>query len=202
LKEKYIEDLKEIKEVMNRSTRFISLSGLSGVSTGIVAMGGVLLAYLTFFKEKNYLVYHAVELDKEDISKLLMIAVGTLILSIVCAVFFTKRKSKNQNPKIVNKLTKELLINLLIPLIAGGLLCLMLLFKGFVGILPSLTLIFYGLSLINASKFTLTELRNLGLIEIFFGLLAFQFITYSLFFWAIGFGLVQISYGLIIQKKY
>jgi hypothetical protein len=202
LKEKYIEDLKEIKEVMNRSTRFISLSGLSGVSTGIVAMGGVLFAYLTFFKEKKYLVYHAVELTKEDINKLLLSAVTTLILSIVCAVFFTKRKTKKGNQKIVNKQTRELLINLLIPLITGGLLCLMLLFKGFVGILTSLTLIFYGLALINASKYTLTELRNLGLIEILLGLLAFQFINYSLLFWAFGFGMVQIIYGLIIQRKY
>lgn len=202
MKEKYIEDLKEIKEVMNRSTRFISLSGLSGVSTGIVAMGGVLFAYLTFFKEKKYLVYHAVELTKEDINKLLLSAVTTLILSIVCAVFFTKRKTKKGNQKIVNKQTRELLINLLIPLITGGLLCLMLLFKGFVGILTSLTLIFYGLALINASKYTLTELRNLGLIEILLGLLAFQFINYSLLFWAFGFGMVQIIYGLIIQRKY
>lgn len=202
MKEKYIEDLKEIKEVMNRSTRFISLSGLSGVSTGIVAMGGVLLAYLTFFKEKNYLVHHAVELNNEDLSKLLITAVTTLILSIVCAVFFTTRKTKKGNQQIINKQTKELLINLLIPLVTGGLLCLMLLFKGFVGILLPLTLIFYGLALINASKYTLTELRNLGLIEILLGLLAFQFINHSLLFWAFGFGMVQIIYGMIIQRKY
>lgn len=202
MKEKYIEDLKEIKEVMNRSTRFISLSGLSGVSTGIIAMGGVLFTYLSFFKEKNYLVYHAVELNKEAIIKLLMIAVTTLILSIVCAVFFTTRKTKKGNQKIVNKQTKELIINLLIPLVTGGLLCLMLLFKGFLGILPSLTLIFYGLALINASKYTFAELRNLGLIEILIGLFAFQFITYSLLFWAFGFGMVQIIYGMIIQRKY
>lgn len=202
MKEKYIKDLKEIKEVMDRSTRFISLSGLSGVSTGIIALGGVLVAYQTFFKEKNYLVYHAIQLNKMDVISLLIIATVTLILSIVCAIFFTKRKTKKRNQKIVNQQTKELLINLLIPLVTGGMLCLMLLNNGFVGVLAPITLIFYGLALVNASKYTLTELRNLGLIQILLGLLAFQFINYSLLFWAFGFGIVQIFYGLIIQKKY
>lgn len=202
MKEKYIEDLKEIKEIMNRSTRFISLSGLSGVSTGIVALTGVYIAYQTFFKKQDYLVYDATNLSNEGISHLLLIALGTLILAIASALFFTKRKNKNRNESLWNNSAKELIFNLIIPLIAGGLLCLMLLLKGFIGILPPLTLLFYGLALVNSSKYTFPEIRNLGLIEIIVGLLAFQFIEYGLIFWAFGFGFIQIIYGLIVQKKY
>jgi hypothetical protein len=201
-KEKYIEDLKEIKDIMNRTTRFISLSGLSGVSTGIIALAGTFLAYQTIFKDQGYLVYNAVELNSDNLRYLLLIAVGTLILSIGTAIFFTSRKTKKQNQNGWNSQTKELLLNLLIPLITGGLLCLTLLFKGFVGILPPLTLIFYGLALLNGSKYTLSEIKNLGLIEILLGLTAFQFIDYGLLFWAFGFGVVQILYGIIIQIKY
>jgi hypothetical protein len=199
---KYIEDLKEIKDIMNRSTRFISLSGLSGVSTGITALAGVYLAYQTIFKEQDYLTYNAVELSSENVRNLLLIAVATLILSIGAAIFFTTKKLKKKNQSVWDQQTKRLLINLSIPLITGGLLCLMLLLKGFVGLLPPITLIFYGLALVNASKYTLPEIRSLGLIEIFLGLIAIQFIEYGLLFWAFGFGAIQIVYGLFIQRKY
>lgn len=202
MKEKYIEDLKEIKEIMNRSTRFISLSGLSGVSTGIIALTGAFVAHQSFFKNQGYLVYNAVDISHDRMVHLLLIALGTLILSIGTAFYFTHRKTKMRNESILNQQTKELLINLLIPLTTGGLLCLILLFKGFVGLLPPLTLIFYGLALVNGSKYTLPEIRNLGLIEISIGLLAIQFIGYGLVFWAFGFGVMQIVYGLIVQKKY
>ncbi len=201
-KKKYIDDLKEIKDTMDRATRFISLSGLSGVSTGITAFVGALLAYQTVFKNTEYLTHNAVEISSKNLTYLLLISIGTLILSIACAIFFTNRKTKKQNQGVWNVQVKRLLINLSIPLVSGGLLCLMFLFKGFVGLLFPLTLIFYGLALVNGSKYTLTEIRNLGLIEILLGLLAFQFINYGILFWAIGFGIFQIIYGLIVQKKY
>jgi hypothetical protein len=200
-KAKYIDDLKEIKEIMSRTTQFISLSGLSGVSTGIIALVGIWLAFITVFKDQDYLVYNAVTLNNEKEIYLLVITIGTIILSVGSAIFFTRRKSKIQNQIIWNGLSKRLLLNLLIPLITGGVFCLMVLNKGFIGILPSLTLIFYGLSLINGSKYTFPELRYLGIIQISLGLLAYQFICYSLLFWALGFGIIQIIYGLIIQKK-
>ena len=202
MKEKYIEDIKEIKVIMDRSTRFISLSGLSGVSTGIIALAGVIVAYLTIFKGQDYLVYNSIELASESLTRLLLIAVGTLVLSIVSAIFFTRRKTNRQNQSLWDNQTKRLLINLFIPLFTGGVLCLMFLLKGFVGILPPLTLIFYGLALVNGSKYSLPEIRNLGLIEIIIGLIAIQFIEYGLLFWAFGFGVIQIVYGLIVQKKY
>lgn len=201
-KEKYLEDLKEIKDIMNRSTRFISLSGLSGVSTGIIAFAGSVMAYLLVFVGNDFLVHNAVEIGRDDLWKLIAIASVTLIFSILGAIYFTTRKAKKYNQSVWDLQTKKLIINLLIPLTTGGLLCLMFLFRGFLGFLPSLTLIFYGLALINASKYTLPEMRNLGLIQIFVGLLAFQFIEFALFFWAFGFGVVQMIYGLIIQKKY
>ena len=202
MKEKYSKDLEEIKDIMSRTTRFVSLSGLSGVSTGITALAGVFLAYFTIFKGQDFLVYNQVVLSQDKLWYLLLIACGTLILSIVNAMFFTSRNTRNQNERVWDIQTKRLLINLVIPLVTGGLLCLMLLFKGFVGILPPLTLIFYGLALVNGSKYSLPEIRNLGLIEIIIGLIAIQFIEYGLFFWAFGFGAIQIVYGLIVQKKY
>ncbi len=202
MEDKFKEDLKEIRDIMNRATRFISLSGLSGVSTGITALIGAYLAHYFIFRDRDYLVYNSVELDISLLLHIILIALGILLVSIATAIFFTSRKTKKQNQPVWDIQTKRLLINLSIPLITGGLLCVMLLFKGFVGILPSLSLIFYGLALVNGSKYTLNEIRNLGIIQIILGLIAFQFIQYGLLLWALGFGVIQIVYGLIIQRKY
>jgi len=198
----YIDDLKLIKEIMNRSSRFISLSGLSGVFAGIYALIGALLVYLTVYSNQNYLQYREAILSSENIIILLVIAVVTLSLSIGTGVFFSKIKAKKDNEKLWNLQAKRLLINLFIPLIAGGILSLILLFKGYIGIIAPLTLIFYGLALVNASKYTLKEIRSLGMVEIVLGLLAAQFIGYGLIFWSIGFGILHIIYGIAMHLKY
>jgi len=86
-------------------------------------------------------------------------------------------------------------------LTTGGILCLLLLFKGYVGFIPALTLIFYGLALVNGSHYTFSHIRYLGITEIVLGLVAFLFIGQSLYLWMLGFGVVQMIYGLMIQRK-
>jgi hypothetical protein len=202
MKEQFIEDLKEIKKIMSLTTRFISLSGLSGISTGIIGLLGVFIAFQLIFKEQYYLTFQAVNLNFNHLITLLLIGIGTLFLSLGAAVFFTIRKTKKQNQKNWNLQTKRLVTSLLIPLLTGGILCLIFLYKGFIGVLPPFTLIFYGLALVNSSKYTIPEIKNLGLIEIIIGLTAMLFIHYGLLFWALGFGIMHIIYGLIIQIKY
>ncbi|MEP1033800.1 hypothetical protein [Ekhidna sp.] len=202
MKEKYIEDLKEIKDIMNRSSRFISLSGLSGIAAGVSALIGAYFAYQTVYFEQNYLGYRRAFLTTESLTQLLLIAIGTLILAIGTGVYFTTRQTRKQKQQIWDVQTKRLLINLLIPLATGGILCLMLLAKGYIGIVAPLTLVFYGLALINASKYTLNEIRSLGILEVILGLIAIQFIGYGLLFWSLGFGVLHIIYGIIMQLKY
>ena len=198
----YIDDLKDIREIMDRSSRFISLSGLSGVFAGIFALIGAYVAYQTVFINHDYLVLGQVEITTESLTSLLVIAILTLLLSGGAAVFFTTKEAKKRNQKIWDNQSRRLLINLAIPLVTGGILCLILLFKGYIGIIPPLTLIFYGLALVNASKYTLTEIRSLGIAEIVLGLAATHFIGSGLLFWAVGFGLLHIVYGIVMQIRY
>jgi hypothetical protein len=78
----------------------------------------------------------------------------------------------------------------------------MLLVNGYIGFVTPLTLIFYGLALVNASKYTLSEVRSLGIIEIVIGLFAMHFIGYGLLLWAVGFGVMHIIYGIIMHIRY
>ncbi|MEO9965144.1 MAG: hypothetical protein ABJF11_05125 [Reichenbachiella sp.] len=200
--EQYLEDLKEIKDIMNRSSRFISLSGWSGVFAGLFALGGAYAAYHTVYTNQDYLGLRSAVITKESLLTLLAIALLTLLLSIGAGVFFTTREAKKKQQNIWDHQTKRLLSALAIPLVTGGILCFILLSKGYVGIVAPLTLVFYGLALVNASKFTLSEIKSLGLIEIAIGLLALNYIGYGLLFWSIGFGILHIIYGVMMQMKY
>jgi hypothetical protein len=201
-KKKYLEDIKEIKEMMSRSSRVISLSGISGIMAGVIALGSAYLAYITVYSGQNYLGYRRAATTNESLLILLGIAFVTIVLTVSISLFFTIKKAKKSNSRMWDSQTKRLLINLSIPLSTGGILCLILLLKGYIGIIAPLTLIFYGLALVNASKYMLSDIKGLGLFEIVLGLLAVQFIGYGLLFWAIGFGVLHIIYGIIMHVKY
>ncbi len=206
---KHLETLSEIRSLMERSSRFISLSGLSGVAAGIFALLGAAAVFLyldiaPFSGEKSHYV-EAATIEKWGMNYLtffLLDACLVLFLALSSGIFFTTRKAKKKGQKIWDSLTQRLLISMLIPLAAGGIFCLGLLYHGLFGLLAPTTLIFYGLACVNASKYTLTDIRYLGLLEILLGLIALFNVGYGLEFWAIGFGVLHIVYGLLMYNKY
>jgi len=124
------------------------------------------------------------------------------VLSIATGIILTVRKATRNHDKIWDSSTKRLLINFSIPLITGGVFILVLLDYGMIGLIAPCTLIFYGLSCINASKYTIGTIRYLGIAEIVLGLIATQFIGYGLYFWAVGFGVFHIIYGTFMYFKH
>jgi len=207
-KEQHLSDLKQIRSLMEKSTRFLSLSGLSGVFIGVFALFGAMAAYVYFdysfyYGETQDMIYFA---DSQTRNQFLLFvftdALSVLLLALSFGFYFTWRKAKRRGDKIWDNTFKRLLINLFIPLVAGGLFGLILLYHGEVAILPAITLIFYGLALVNASHYTLNDVRALGILEIFLGLIAVFFIGYGLFFWAVGFGVLHIIYGTLMYFKY
>lgn len=199
---KYLDDLKDIKDIMNRSTKFLSLSGMSGVSAGLIALAGAFSAYSLVFSQQDLLQPRSVSIGISQLYTLLIIAFSTLILALSSGVFFTYREAKKKNQRLWNDQVKRFLVNVFIPLVTGGVLCMLLLARGYIGILSAMTLIFYGLALVNASKYTHNEIRSLGLIEICLGLFAISFPGYGLQLWAVGFGVLHIVYGIIMHFKY
>lgn len=204
--EKYLKDLSEIKNMMNRSSRFISLSGLSGVFAGCYALIGAIAAKILLNRNDSvYNSYSSVssnDLNSNLVIELTVIAIAVLILAIVTAIFLTTRKAKQNHQKIWDNTSKRLLINFFAPLIAGGMFCLVLLQYGLIGLISPAMLIFYGLALIHASKYTFGDLKGLGYANVILGLIATQFIGYALYFWAVGFGIFHIIYGIWMYNKY
>jgi hypothetical protein len=194
----YLDDLKDIKDLMNKSTQFISLSGLSGVLAGIYALIGALYVYFLIESHDSYYI----TLESLTFKKIVWTATLVLLFSVGTAYIQTTRKARKMGEKVWNTASKRLLINFAIPLITGGVFAVLLLRNGYYGLIAPITLMFYGLACVNASKYTLRDVRYLGITEIILGLIAVEFSGYGLYFWVLGFGLCHILYGGIMHFKY
>lgn len=186
-----------MRSLMERSTKFMSLSGLAGVMAGIYALTGAYIAYKVFSFTPDPGAGRS-----NDLLKVIVLAIVVLILSIGTAVFLSWKKADKSGEKIWNATSRRLLINMAVPLMVGGLLVLILIAKGLIGFIAPFTLLFYGLALYNASKYTYEEVRSLGLIQIGLGLISAWFVEYGLLCWAVGFGLVHIVYGIYMHYRY
>jgi hypothetical protein len=184
--QEYIRDLSEIRSMMERSTKFLSLSGLSGILAGIYALVGVYLAYRLFYADTELVMYNSRQEISGNVLNLILLAVIILILAVGTAIYLSSKKAARNNEVLWNPAARRLVINMAIPLFTGGIFILILISKGIFGLVAPLTLIFYGLALINASKFTFDELKYLGIIEIILGLVSSYFIGIGLLFGQLG----------------
>ena len=199
-----LEAIQDIMRMMKRSSRFISLSGLSGIAAGIWALIGAWFAYdwiTEYYNNYEHAGYTGSEFQSLKYN-LLGLALIVLFAALVSAFYFTWRKARQNNLSLWDHSARNLILNMVIPLVTGGLVILAMLQYNEWKFVAPLSLIFYGLALVNASKFTLSEVRYLGIAEIILGLINTQFIGKGLYFWAIGFGVLHIIYGIVMWWKY
>lgn len=200
----YSRDLAEIRSMMERSSKFLSLSGWAGIMAGIYALAGAYIAYAVFGFNPAEITDSTIVAGSlsSGLQKIFFLAILILILTLSTAIFLSNNKAKKRGEKLWNPTAKLLLVNMAVPLIVGGLLILILISKGLIGLVAPFTLLFYGLAIYNASKFTYDDFKILGLIEMGLGLGSSYFIRHGLFFWALGFGVVHIMYGIYMHYKY
>jgi hypothetical protein len=202
-----IEDLKHIRKMMERSTKFLSLSGFSGIAAGVIALVGAAVAYFVVFRQG------AVKYDEHLRAlgnastlhirlQMAALAGSVLVCAVGAAWYFSLRKAKRAGIRLWSATARRTLYHFLIPLISGGIFCIALIANNNVHLLGSAMLIFYGLALINSGKFTVEEVHYLGLSEIALGIMAGFFLNYGLLFWALGFGVMHIVYGIRMYYKY
>jgi hypothetical protein len=204
---KHLEDISEIRQIMERSTKFLSLSGWSGIFAGLFAILGAMAAYIYLGSTEMVYYDEIFELMRSDRSLspktfLLLDALIVLVLALASALFFSIRKATKQGEKFWSPVLKRLLFTILVPLGTGGLLSLIMMWQNHVNLVAPLTLIFYGLALTNAGRFVNKELLILGIAEITLGLAATVWQDLGLYFWTVGFGLFHMIYGVTLYFKY
>lgn len=196
----YTRDIAEIRSMMERSSKFLSLSGWSGIMAGLYALAGAYIAWKVYNFNPTHLVYGLFE-PIPDFLNLFLLSVIVLALALGTAFFDSYRKARSKGERAWNAISKKLLINLAIPLIAGGILILAVAAAGLIGLVIPLMLIFYGLALYNGGNFTFRAIKILGLVQLTLGLISCYFIEYSLLLWAFGFGVVHIVYGIYMFRS-
>jgi hypothetical protein len=197
------QDLAEIKSMMERSTRFLSLSGLAGVLAGVYALFGVSLAYYWLhIPTYPFGIVEYGNLDHSVFTQLTLTALGVLTLSIGSAWLLSQKKSKKNSSQLWTPAGKRFMQALFIPVVIGGMFCVALLHQGFIPFIAPATLVFYGLGLLNASQFTLNEIKYLGYCQAILGIIASYFPEFGLLIWALGFGVLHIFYGSMMFYKY
>ena len=214
-KEEQIQELQDIRNLMEKSSRFLSLSGLSSVFAGIVALAGAIVAYfvilengsIKFDEHLRLIIYdsgakgYLRQLNELRI-ELIGLAFLILLIASLAAYYFSYKKARKMQQKFWSKTTYRIIYNFSLPLIVGAIFTVLLIYQNNVHLVASSTLIFYGLALINASKFTFNEIHFLGISEIILGIFAGIILNYGILFWAMGFGVLHIIYGVVIYFKY
>ncbi len=198
MKKQQTEDIRAIREMMEKSSKFLSLSGLSGVIVGFAALGGAAFAWF-------YLLRDPAMTDFTRIQEMLILladAMVVLAVSVGAGLLMAWRKAQKIGQPLLNKVTYKIVYAMAVPLVAGGIFCLIYLFRGDVRTVISGTLLFYGIALVAASRYTYGEIHWLGLTEIVLGLAAALFDQRGIVFWSLGFGLCHIVYGLVMYMKY
>jgi hypothetical protein len=201
--QEYEKDIASIRTIMERSAKFISLSGLSGMLAGFYALAGAVAAYFVIQYPRSPFQYRVDSAqDPDKLWKLLLIAALVLGASLATGFWLSGRKATKNGVKLWTAASKKLMYNMAVPLVSGGIFILIILYTGHFGLAAPASLIFYGLALIHGSLNTFDEIRYLGYSEIILGLISAMWPGFGLIFWAIGFGVLHIFYGAIMYNKY
>ena len=206
----HFQQISEIRSMMERSTKFLSLSGLSGVFAGVFALTGVAFAYFRIginpFSAESYFnkagQSKLILLTRTEMIELLWVGLAVLLASVLTGIFMTFRNARKKGQKIFGASSKRLYFHLTVPLATGASFCLVLIHQGTYALVAPATLIFYGLALFSAGRYTHSEIHLLGLLEIGLGVISSVYPGFGLFFWAIGFGILHIIYGALMYLKY
>lgn len=193
----YIQDIAEIRSMMERSSKFLSLSGWAGILAGVYALFGAWVANSLLGFQPDTIFYSYL-----DLTNILLTAGGVLVLALVTALLDSRRKAQKSEESAWNSTSKRLLASMAVPLFTGGLVIILLLQYGLLGLMAPFSLIFYGLAMYNAGFYSIREVRLMGFAQMILGLLNLGFIETGLLFWAIGFGGIHIVYGIYMHFRY
>ncbi len=183
--------VRDIKSMMEKSSRFTSFGGTSAILIGTIALAGAVMV--------RSMLHDTLDLSMatSSLSKLIAVGVAVFVLSLAIVLFFSAQKARKAGQQFVSKQMWRTLFNFLLPLFIGGLFCASLIAGGEYRLLSPAMLLFYGLALVNASKYTYGSIFWLGCTELLTGIFSlFVPSDYALLCWTIGFGWVHIVYGI------
>ncbi|MES2703552.1 MAG: hypothetical protein V4649_12990 [Bacteroidota bacterium] len=205
-KDTTIDTLHEIRSIMDRSSRFLSLSGWSGIWAGCVALAGACVAYSWLhdpvYANADYANTGTYSYSEYTIIRFFILAIAVFSVALAGGYYFTYRKAKRQEQTLWSPALRQMLLQLFFPVLVGGIFSIVFISHGNMLYIAPVCLAFYGLALISAGKYTHSDIRYLGMLQVLLGCICFLKPGWGLYFWAAGFGVLHILYGVIMWNKY
>lgn len=186
LHDRAIQDLRFIRETMERSASFTAVSGIGGTIMGVVALLAALGASGT-----------------TSTAGWLGMWLGAAAVSFAVATYAMARKSRAAGMPLLNGPGRKFAWNVTPPLIVGGLLTVAALQAGAIGLLPGIWLLLYGTGIVTGGSYSVRIVPLTGLLFMLLGAAAlFSPAAWGDAYMAAGFGGLHIVFGIIIWRKH
>ena len=184
LHERAMDNLRYIRETMERATAFTGISGWGEVAIGATAI----IASLVAARQVAFTLWLAV-----------WVVEGTI--SLLIAGWSMDRKARAvQMPSCPARDVR--LFYLSPPVIASGLLTIVLFRAGLTNAIPGVWLLLYGTGVVTGGMFSVGVVPIMGLCFMALGAGALFAPEFANWFMAAGFGGLHIVFGVIIARKY
>jgi hypothetical protein len=181
-----MDNLRYIRETMERASSFTAVPGWGGVLVGLTAMAAALIA-ARVRDEHRWMLVWACELP-------LALFVGGLTM---------KRKASAAQLKLLSGPGRKFTLSLAPPLLAGALLSVALARVEAYDILPGLWMLLYGAGVMTGGAFSVKVVPVMGLCFMALGSVAlFAPISWGNSLMAMGFGGLHVIFGTIIARRH
>ncbi|MDX6694197.1 MAG: hypothetical protein QOF02_1800 [Blastocatellia bacterium] len=186
LHERAMDNLRFIRETMERASSFTAVSGWGQVAIGVTAAGAALVASEQATKQA-WLVVWIVE----------------AVLSLLISVAAMTRKAHAAGTPLLSGPGRKVAFSLSPSLVVGALLTVMLYRAGLTGAIPGVWLLLYGTGVVTGGMFSVGIVPVMGLCFMFVGAVAlFCSPSWGNYFLAAGFGGLHIIFGIIIARRH
>lgn len=186
LHDRAMDNLRFIREAMERASSFTAVPGWGQVAIGVTALFAALVAS-----------------QQKSFADWLVVWLVEAVVSLAIAGWTMYRKAHASDTPLLSQPGRKLIINLSPPMFVGALLTIVFYRAGLTGALPGLWLLLYGTGVVTGGAFSVRPVPVMGLCFMFVGAGAlFCPAAWGDAFMAAGFGLLHITFGLHIARNY
>jgi hypothetical protein len=186
LHERAMDNLRYIRETMERASSFTGISGWGQVAIGVTALGAALLAA-----------------QQATVKAWLTVWIAEAMFSLLIAGWSMDRKARAANMPLFSGPGRKVAFSLSPPLFAGALLTAVLYRAKLTNAIPGTWLLLYGTGVVTGGMFSVSIVPAMGLCFMTLGAAAlFAPAVLANWFLALGFGILHITFGVIIARRY